>query len=467
MIAYLATHGFAARMILQTGLVHQLRNRGHRVAIITPDATDANLMESCREAGIELIEIIPQLSFLEKQLLQFRRYLLEDIEANPALLEKHRMRANDPARKGWRRLQTRLGWWTYRLTQAVPLLRKVYRWLEPQLLYSRKLEERLAGLAPSYLVATYPVFPPEYQLLAAAGKLGVPTAMHLLSWDNISSKGAFPALADEYIVWGDEMADELKTYYQIAPAQIHRCGVPHFDLHIKSREAKSATYLEEIGLDPDRPYLFVAMSAPHFCPREIDIVEWLAAKIAEDIFGQDLQLVVRPHPQNMTGYMADTSWVDRLAILAKQDRVGVQYPALVQGSRLPWSMREADMDAFSRVLAGSTAVLNSGSTVSIDALMCGRPVILTSFDAEEERPYWFSARRLLDFTHLRRFVARGGVTVTRSFADLTIAIQTYQDEPDHLRDAREDTLRHYCYRADGRATERVVDTLDRLVTRSP
>jgi len=455
-------------MILQTGLVHRLRERGYRVAIIVPDATDANLLESSAAAGIELVEIPGNPSFWEGQLLQFRRYLLEDIEANPALLEKHRMRVLDPARKGIKRLQTTLGWAAYKITQRLPWLRSAYRRVEPRLLDSRTITERLSALQPDLLVATYPVFPPEYQLLAAARKLGITSAMHLLSWDNISSKGAFPALADNYLVWGNEMADELAEYYQVPPEKIHRCGVPHFDLHVQSREdLQAGDYLAELGLEPAHPYLFFAMSAPHFGPREIDIVEWLADQIAANAFGEEMQLVVRPHPQNMVGYMADFSWVDRLKALGARARVAVNYPGLVQDSQLPWSMKQQDMIGFSQLIAGSMAVLNSGSTVSIDALMCGRPVILTSFDAEAELPYWKSARRLVDFTHLRKFVAWKGVTVTRSLPELATAIATYAGDPEHKLAEREATLNHYCYRPDGRATERVVQAIEEVMPLAP
>lgn len=453
-------------MILQTGLVNQLVELGNRVGIIVPDATDENLLASCRDSGVELIEMAGELTSLQGQLMQFRRYLLDDIEANPALYEKHMQRAEDPSRTGLRRLQTKLGWAAYKLVGKLPGLRRPYRKLERSVLQSAEVEQRIAELAPDLVIATYPVFPPEFQVLAAAKKLGIRSVIHLLSWDNITSKGIFPALADDYIAWGPIMAAELQEHYDVPKARIHQCGVPHFDLHVRARELPdSGRHVAALGLDPEKPYLFHAMSAPRFAPREIDVVEWIAARVADGTFGEDMQFIVRPHPQNMTGYMADFSWVDRLKALEAIPGVAVNYPGLVQETKLPWSMQEDDMIVFSQLIGGSRVVSNIGSTVSIDALMNGRPVILTSFDAEDELPYWQSARRLIDFTHLRKFTAEGGVSVVRDFAELERTIKAYLADPEHNLALRTATLEAECFQPDGQATRRVVAAITEILNR--
>jgi len=42
-ICYVISHGFAARMLLQTGLLTRLTEQGKSIAIITPDPNDENL----------------------------------------------------------------------------------------------------------------------------------------------------------------------------------------------------------------------------------------------------------------------------------------------------------------------------------------------------------------------------------------------------------------------------------------
>src|SRR5690606_29360877 len=115
---------------------------------------------------------------------------------------------------------------------------------------------------------------------------------------NITCKGRFPALSNYFISWGAIMTDELKEHYSIESERIFTTGAPHFDKSkcLPSRDKKK-TYLENLGLNPDMPYLFFGMSSPYFSPKEIDIVERLADQINRDIYGENMQIVIRPHPQ--------------------------------------------------------------------------------------------------------------------------------------------------------------------------
>ena len=46
-VCYLISHGFASRMIFQTGLLERLVEQGKKVAVIAPDREDPNLVEYC------------------------------------------------------------------------------------------------------------------------------------------------------------------------------------------------------------------------------------------------------------------------------------------------------------------------------------------------------------------------------------------------------------------------------------
>lgn len=439
-------------MITQTGMLRRLTEQGFRVTLLVPDVRDPGFQQVRAETGVELVEYLVEEGWLRRGLFQLRKFVLNDIEANPALLEKYMVRKQDDQRALPKKLIDWLEFRAFRTAKRFPILRKWFSRLEQWALHAPAVVKQLRDLNPKLLVCTYPVMSPEPEYLIAGQKAGITTVLHMLSWDNITAKGQFPALADRYGVWGDCMAEELKEYYQIPESRITRLGVPHFDRHQQALAKPDRQSLNRFGLSTDRPYLFVAMSAPRYCPREIDIVEWLAARAARG----DFQLLVRPHPQNMTGDMADESWLPRLRALEQLDNVGLFPPKMNVDSRLLYSIAREDLSEFSQLLAGAAVVLNSGSTVSIDAMMCGRPVILTSFDAEEELPYWNSARRLIDYTHLAKFVAHGGVRVTRSYEDLDQAISAYLADPDLDAAAREATVAHYCLAADGGATERAV-----------
>ena len=263
---------------------------------------------------------------------------------------------------------------------------------------------------------------------------------------------------------GDPLWQEnWKNINQVPKEKIFVTGVAHFDNHIRiKKEPKYQEILQDLGLNPESPYLFFGMSSPYFNPREIDVIEWLAAGIEAGQFGPDLQLIVRPHPQNIQnhGGLADTSWLGRLKKI-ESTRVKINYPR-VTDSKLPWSMKDEDMDILSNILAGCSICLNSTSTISIDGLMLGKPVILTSFDAEEQLPWWQGARRVADYIHYRKFLEHGGVEVVRSFSELAEAIQAYLQNPTKDIEKRQRTLEAECGTCDGRATERITEVLVEL-----
>ncbi len=462
-LCYVISFGFAARMLLQTGLIERLTEQGKTVAIITPDPNDPNLRELDSNPRVAVFALREKYKLWDEDYLFKRKYYLEDIKANPALWEKHvhglwYSRSRHP----WRRIRPLYYYLIHRLIPYFPIIRQRFVAQEKSYLASAEAAALLDKIQPALLVSTYPVNFLEAKLLHAAKEKSIPTLLHLLSWDNITSKGKFPVIADYFIVWGAIMYEELQSYYGIPAAHIYTCGVPHFDNHIERQQnPQYREQLRTMGLDPAAPFLFFAMSAQRFAPREIDIVERLAREIEAGTYGADLQLVVRPHPQNLQGHMASESWLGRLKALPSQ-RVAVDFPRM-HSSALKWSIQKEDMNHLSDLLVGCSICLNSGATISIEALLVDKPVLLTSFDADAQLSYWKSARRLVDYTHLRKFVDLGGATIVHSYAEMDRAIRHYLAHPEADREKRQRARFRECYRDDGHATERVVAAVDDLL----
>jgi len=398
-ICYIVSHGFAARMVLQTGLLKRLVQGGKRVAIITPDADDPNIKAECEASNIELYEYTGSGKRWSSQYLRMRKYFLEDIESNVALMEKYRYVIAKERNYPKRYLMNRLGFAAYRLNKTFPFIRRRFQKREKKYIQSDKATQFLQKINPRLLVSTYPVSLIEGVLLNAAQQLNIQTTIHLLSWDNISCKGHFPALADKYIAWGPIMAEEFEEYYDVPQKNIYQCGVPHFDAHIEVKNNLNVKpFIEKLGLNPEKPYLFFAMSAPRFCPQEIDVVEWISQSIEDNPFGEDMQFIARPHPRNVVGYMADQTWLARLDKLISK-RVKIDYP---------------------------------------------QPVILPAFDPVEPLDYWFSARRMMDFPHLKKFTSYGGAVITHDLEQLEHQLKRYINDPKADWELRQKTRHMQC-----------------------
>ena len=458
-ICYVISHGFAARMLLQTGLIKRLTEQGKRIAIITPDPSDENLKELHASPLVDIYDPEIEQSIWDDDYGVKRMYYLEDIRNNPVFWEKHLYSIwYSKSKHPWKRIRPFIYYPIHRLIKYFPSIRARFKKTENKYLYSKKASILIAKIQPNVVVSTYPINFLEAKFLFAAKEQKIQTIIHLLSWDNITSKGIFPVIPDQFIVWGQVMFEELKEYYGTTDRNIHICGVPHFDNHIQVKQQPNyKPLIQDLGLNSELPYLFVAMSSPRFAPYEIEIVEWLAQAIQKNEFGEKMQLIVRPHPQNVQGSLADKKWVKRLDNLIGE-RVTVDYPQLVN-SKVRWSMRKTDMNRLSNLLAGCSICLNSGSTVSIDALMLDKPVILTSFDGDKELYYWKSARRLIDYPHQKKFVGLGGAKAVHSYEDLKKTIQKYIVDPNYDIAKRRKALAMECYLNDGQSTNRVIEAM--------
>ncbi|MBK7737485.1 MAG: hypothetical protein IPI45_06885 [Saprospiraceae bacterium] len=444
-ISYLVSHGFAARMLMQTNLLGLLRKQGYPVSLISPDAQDPNLMDYCSLHGIQLIEFKPQSWIWKTNYMLYRMYFLEDIKSNPALYEKHYHETRLAKHRFWilKYLPYVLICFYY-VFRSFPFLRRWYWKFEQQLLNSKQALSMLQENNPDLILATYPVNPAEGILLHNAKKLKIKTAIHLLSWDNITCKGHFLALADYYLAWGPVMKNEFIEKYQIPENKIYLCGVPHFDIHTETKkQAVRTDLLRALNIDPNKPWIVFGMSSPRFAPREIDIVEYLAKKIIENAFGETMQLVIRPHPQNVKGWMADPEWIRRLESL-KNHRILLFYPEMSESSLL-WSMDQTDFQKLSTVLSACVVCINSCSTLSMDALMAGKGNIAPMFDGDASYNYWHSARRLLDYTHIKKFVALGGTQVVSDFASLDSEILNFIRIPNYKLTERNHSIQQEFY----------------------
>ena len=385
-IVYIISHGHTARGALQTGLLGELSKAADVHVVAKPEAVEAlrTTVES-EGASIHVYDYSMDRSDEHRGIL--RSHVHQNIRKNPALWEKHLWRTRSNKNSLKRRLPNHLYYYLGAFLRVLPGARKAFTKMEAKGYFKPDAARILKEINPDIIISTRPVDEMEICLLEAARRLGIHRSIYILSWDNITSKGIFPVLGDSYLTWGPVMNQELKEYYNVQDSEIFNTGVAHFDIHARVREGvlKIPDLLQQMGLDSSKPYLFFTMSASYFAPNEIDIVEWLAKEVESNSFGDDMQLIVRPHMANLMANRSDQSWLGRLQKLPSK-RVVLDLPD-AENSLLTWYMKHDDMIKLSNLINRASVCLNSGSTIAIEAAYLNRPVVLTAFDLEKF-PKW-------------------------------------------------------------------------------
>lgn len=293
--------------------------------------------------------------------------------------------------------------------------------------------------------------PASWRPLAAARRLGIPTAAFIFSWDNITSRGRIKEPYDYYFVWHQGMKDELLKYYpNVKASRVFVTGTPQMDFHFKPEFVVSrAEICRRVGLDPSRPFIFYTTGVAGHFPEEHRTVEFIANALKR----------MQPSPQLLVRtYIKGTS--EEMKALAGRNLPGVVFPPVLWKEDALTPMYE-DITVYSSLLHHCSLGINVASTVSLELMIHDKPVINLGFDPPGSNlTRWSQFERHLRLDHYRPVAESGGVMVARSTEDLERMIQEALTHPGAQSAARRRFIdQTFGNTLDGKSAQRIADVL--------
>jgi hypothetical protein len=163
---------------------------------------------------------------------------------------------------------------------------------------------QLRNLDPDVVIATpllYPMYSGEVDYLKAARVLGRPTCVLVASWDHLTVRGVFPMIPDMALVWNERQVDEAADIHGLPKEKIAAVGAPVFDdwFSLRYWEPREV-FCQRAGLDPARPFIVYAVSAP-IVGDECDVAVRLVSELTARAGDVSVQVLVRPHPLHTQG----------------------------------------------------------------------------------------------------------------------------------------------------------------------
>lgn len=284
-------------------------------------------------------------------------------------------------------------------------------------------------------------------LLAAAIAASVPTALYVYSWDHPPKFARFPRGACSVGVWSEAIGSDV--------AELH--GVPHSNL-LQLPPTQYAAIMDrldehqtKVAVDAD-PYVYFPASFgyPTLAEAEVQLVTQVADLLQQEF--SDLRLRFRgyPHLQHHAVYEP----------LGRHPKIDIDSDVAGHGTGLDQNSVQGKTDALRRAVA----VLHAGTTVGIEAALCGTPVIYLTCVPEKTAD---RAASLLesawDQHHLQRFFAAPELLNHASNMDqLRAALTTALEKPDELCVGYGDGLREL---AGAMKTEDLLDSWTEAVSR--
>jgi hypothetical protein len=375
-------------------VIRLLSARGHEVELLvhygatTPDGSEL-VSSLVREPGVSLVDasevqLSPQTlerTAAARSSLDYLRFLEPRFRASSV----YRSRAKNVPSRARRAAHLPL----LRTTAGRRLLRRVVltadRRISPSPAFIRFLERRQPDVV---LLTPYVVRRDinQAELLRAARHLGLPTGVCVGSWDHLTTKSSIYPQPDRVFVWNEIQRREAHELHGVPLDRIVVTGAQCFDEWFSWSPTPRTAFCSRVGLDPERPYVLYACSAPlkRRSPSELEFVlGWLdAVRSAPDPLVASAGVLVRPHPKRTE------IWEN--VDLARYENV-VVFP---HEPGFPTAV-EAKQDYFDSIYH-SASVVGLNTSAMLEAAVVGRPVL--TILAPELRA---SQTALVHFAYLR------------------------------------------------------------------
>jgi len=329
-------------------------------------------------------------------------------------------------------------------------------WLRP----TREFETLFDELKPDLVFNCSHIHGPQADLpMRIACRMGIPTAVFVFSWDNLTSRSRIFVPYDYYLMWNEQMrAQLLGQYRNIKPEQVFATGTPQFDFHFKSEYCMSREELCAImGLDPLRPFVLYTTGLDTDFLDEHKFIEAVIQYLKEPGLKSRPQLVVRT-------YIKGTS--PEIQAMAGRNIPDVVFPPILWDKQWTMPLHE-DLSIYSSLLHHCALGINAASTVTLELMALDKPVINIGMEPPGSiLPQHALFSRHVAYEHFRPVARSGGVMVARSLEDLQAMIRLGLSMPEAQREERTKFIRTMMDDSlDGFAGRRVAERLVELAGR--
>jgi hypothetical protein len=311
------------------------------------------------------------------------------------------------------------------------------------------LDAFIAERAPDVVLVTPLVAGPvQDDVVRSARAAGIPTALAVTSWDNLTNKGLIRETVDRVYVWNEAQRREAVEHHGVPPERVGVTGAHTYD-HWFAWEPSTdrAAFCAKVGLPEDRPIVLYLCSSKFIAPTEPAFVaRWLKALRAGPAPLRDASVLIRPHPA--TGaWWADVD-LDDDGPTAVWPRVGADPRTSAAKSDYYDSMFHA------------RAAVGINTSALIELAIVGRPAF-TILDPE----FADTQAGTLHFAHLTQ--TEGGIlTTAASFEEHHAQLVAALEMPAVDREA---FLRAFVrpYGRDVRSAARLADEVETLTVVAP
>jgi hypothetical protein len=446
------SHSLHVRNFVASGLVDMLAARGHAVTLVVPDDLVAVVRDDVGpRAAVRPLGAIPGGGVRRRirGVLRTASYVARaDLSTYRHKIASRRTSLPDRVAVGGLRTLVRA-------TALEPLARRVEAALPIVAEAARLLEETRPDLV---VTATFIHDAVDVDIRKAARERQVPVLGFPASWDTLTSKGCFLVPPDALMVWGEDTHRHAVDYHDYPPDRVVVTGPPHFDVYAPSWPAEPREgFLSRRGIDPRHRVLLFAGTTVTYMADEPLQIRALSDLVARGELA-DCAIWYRPHPRRSARDVGE---------LASLPGVYVDDQVLRhQGRGRPaYSVARDDLAHYRGLMDACEGVITAFSTMIIEAALMGKPSLVVGFGLADGTPD--GVLQHAEYEHMRDVLSTPGVVLCRTADELVAGVRRVAGgELAPYGDLLRKRAREIAHAEDGRARQRIVETIERFAAGS-
>jgi|BioPla2DNA2_1021312.scaffolds.fasta_scaffold32688_3 CDP-glycerol glycerophosphotransferase (TagB/SpsB family) len=231
------------------------------------------------------------------------------------------------------------------------------------------------------------------------------------------------SVKSDYFICPGEYFKELKEYSNVAK-EVVVMGQPRYDILARANEIYDKNkIISDLGLDPNKKIiLWCTQTHGQSLDENVSSINAVYSTMAS--IKSDAQLLIKLHPdedQNAPLYHENTLYQPKIL------------------------KRDVDTCA---ILSICNLMITKNSTTAMEAVILNKPVIILNLSGDPDRV---------------NYVHEGVALGVYDPANLPATVEKLLDDSSILHEKREDYIKKYLYKVDGKATERVVSLIKPLL----
>lgn len=444
------SRSFIIRNILRSGTLDLLKKSGHKIIIFFPaKETPQYLRDEFEDGQVKLFSISIIANSVLTRFSRLINYLIYTKTTKERVLYHL-------GRSGFPRAHFRL--LLLNIISRIPFARPLFRWLEYYIFpeHNESIKNYFNEYKPDLVFSTSIISSVDIAFLKEAKRRGVKTVSMPKSWDNLTNM--YYRFTPDYFLSPNLLFKEILPRLQQVPEErIFVVGMPQFDWYTRKEILRTREeHFKRKTLNPEKALLFFG-SEGSWTPNEYEVVEMIYNWVVNEELVRPCQLLIRPHYSNVRDNVFKN--------LRGKERVVIDDYRIVDFMADKWDLNFEEIVDFTNSVVHCDVLINPASTLSLDAVCAGRPVINLAFGCIfDNKGKDITVEKLYSVNNMEWVIDTGAAPKAESPEELKEKINHYLLNPKSDEEKRDILLKKLCFKTDGLSHQRVADAINNILS---